>query len=148
MRKQLPQAQKDPDIRDQVRKLRNVRCESLASLSFILLDESTWPWATLRTLTRTTTVPSSPQVLQKKALSKGFASIYKRFLTDETYCESQSKVQWTEELCLNLDQLAQEDRSYVATRPERERYDNMWVFRQLPSEDDHEIRSETFSPFN
>ena len=81
-----------------------------------------------------------------KALSKGFASIYKRFLTDETYCESQSKVQWTEELCLNLDQLAQEDRSYVATRPERERYDNMWVFRQLPSEDDHEIRSETFSP--
>ena len=63
--KQLPQAQQDPDIRDQVRKLRKMRYESLASLSFIFLEESTWPWATLRTLTRTTTVPSSPQVLQK-----------------------------------------------------------------------------------
>ena len=34
---------------------------------------------------------------------------------------------WTEEFCLEMDQLAQEVRSYFATRRERERYDNMWA---------------------
>ena len=33
---------------------------------------------------------------------------------------------WTEEKCRQLDQLALEDKSYTATRRERQRYENIW----------------------
>ena len=44
--------------------------------------------------------------------------------------ESQLQVGWTEELCHEIDQLAQQDHSHHANRRERESYNTMWVFRQ------------------
>ena len=51
----------------------------------------------------------------------GYKTILERWHNDDKYRESLSKIGWTEERILQHDELALEDRSYIATRGERDR---------------------------
>ena len=53
-------------------------------------------------------------------------SILERFQKHDTYRESQHAVGWTEDTCRRLDQIAKEEKSYIATWSERQRYENNW----------------------
>ena len=66
----------------------------------------------------------------KKAKKRGYESIHQRSVQDERHRNSRKEIERTEELCCALDQLENTDRCYRATREERERYHNLWVFRQ------------------
>ena len=48
------------------------------------------------------------------------------FQKQESYRKSHMAIGWTEEMCRYLDQLALEDKSYTATRRERQRHENNW----------------------
>ena len=45
-------------------------------------------------------------------LKKNFDGIHDRFQRDPVYRDSQLKIGWTEEKCIEMDKLAQEDRSH------------------------------------
>ena len=66
----------------------------------------------------------------KKALKHKNKSIHDRVMNDTVYRDSQLKINWTEETCLNLDELAQQEHHYVASREERLRSQNTWRFTQ------------------
>ena len=53
----------------------------------------------------------------KRVDSQGehFKGIHDRFLRDQVYRESQLKICWTEQKCIEMDKLAQEDHSYRQT---------------------------------
>ena len=61
-----------------------------------------------------------------KALKLKFCSILERFQKHDTYRESQSAVGWTEDTCRRLDEIAKEDKSYIATWTEWQRFENNW----------------------
>ena len=52
--------------------------------------------------------------------------IHDRFLRDHVYRDSQLKLGWTEEKCIAMDKLAQEDHSYRLSRDEFQRYEKNW----------------------
>ena len=62
----------------------------------------------------------------RKALKLKFCSILERFQKHDTYRESQSAVVWTEDTCRRLDEIAKEDKSYIATWSEWQRFENNW----------------------
>ena len=57
---------------------------------------------------------------------KYFDGIHVRFLKDSTYRDSQLKIDWTEETCIAMDKLAQEDHSYCPLPEEFDRYRKNW----------------------
>ena len=64
---------------------------------------------------------------------KAYDTIHHRFVTDTSCRGSQERIGWTEQLFQEMQQLGQEDHSYVATRQERERCDNHSVLVQSHS---------------
>ena len=63
---------------------------------------------------------------RRRCLKKNFEGIHDRFLKDSTYRDSQLKIRWTEETCIAMDKLAQENHSYCPLPEEFERYRKNW----------------------
>ena len=59
---------------------------------------------------------------RRRCLKKKFEGIHDRFIKDSTYLDSQLKTGWTEETCIAMDKLAQENHSYCPLPEEFERY--------------------------
>ena len=59
-------------------------------------------------------------------VSKKIDGIHDRFLRDPVYRDSQLKIGWTEEKCIAMDKLAQEDHSYCPYSEEYERCQKNW----------------------
>ena len=64
----------------------------------------------------------------KKVHSQGehFTGIHDRFLRDPVYRESQLAIGWTEQQCIEMDELAQEDHTYRRIPEEKKRYQRQW----------------------
>ena len=63
---------------------------------------------------------------RRRCIKKNFDGIHDRFQLDLTYRDSQLKIGWTEEKCIEMDKLAQEDHSYRLSREEYLRYQKHW----------------------
>ena len=63
---------------------------------------------------------------RKRCIKKNFEGIHDRFSRDQVYRESQLKIAWTEQKCIAMDKLAQEDHSYCPSSEEYERYRKNW----------------------
>ena len=63
---------------------------------------------------------------RKRCIKKNFDGIHDRFQRDPVYRDSQLKIGWTEENCIAMDKLAQEDHSYCPSSEEYERYRKNW----------------------
>ena len=63
---------------------------------------------------------------RRRCLKKKFDGIHDRFQRDPTYRDAQLKIGWTEEKCIEMDKLAQEDQSYCPSSEEYERYRKNW----------------------
>ena len=63
---------------------------------------------------------------RRRCLKKKFDGIHDRFLKDSTYRDSQLKVDWTEETCIAMDTLAQEDHTCCPLPEEFDRYRKNW----------------------
>ena len=58
---------------------------------------------------------------RRRCLKKKFEGIHVRFQRDSTYRDSQVKIGWTEEKCIEMDKLAKENLSYCSSSEEFER---------------------------
>ena len=76
-------------------------------------------------------VTKPKEMLQKARQQKhgGHNSILERYHKDDEYCDSLSKIGWTEKQFIQFDILALEDQSYVATNDERIRNRKGWVLK-------------------
>ena len=63
---------------------------------------------------------------RKRCIKKNYDGIHDRFQLDPEYRDSQLKIGWTEERCIAMDELAQEDHSYRLSYEEYERYQKHW----------------------
>ena len=63
---------------------------------------------------------------RKRCIKKNYEGIHDRFQRDPVYRGSQLKIGWTEEKCIAMDKLAQEDHSYRLSYEEYERYQKHW----------------------
>ena len=63
---------------------------------------------------------------RKRCIKKIFDGIHDRFQRDPEYSDSQLKFGWTEEKCIAMDKLAQEDHSHRLSSEEYERYQKNW----------------------
>ena len=61
-----------------------------------------------------------------RCIKKKFEGIHDRFLRDPTYRDSQLKIGWTEEKCIEMDRLAQENHSYCPSSEEFETHNKNW----------------------
>ena len=52
--------------------------------------------------------------------------MHDRFLRDQVFRDSQLKIGWTEQKCIEMDKLAQEDHSNRLSRDEFQRYQEHW----------------------
>ena len=59
---------------------------------------------------------------RRRCLKKKFEGIHDRFLKDSTYRDSQLKICWTEETCIAMDKLAQEDHTFCPLHEDFDRY--------------------------
>ena len=57
---------------------------------------------------------------RKRCIKKNVDGIHDRFQRDLVYRDSQLKIGWTEEKCIEMDKLAQEDHSYCPSSEEYE----------------------------
>ena len=95
-------------------------------------QERASPWCSTRQSLRTERVPYSlecvEEMLQRKLTLKVdiFTGIHDRFLRDPVYRESQLKIGWTEQKCIEMDELAQQDHTYHLTTEEFKRYQGQW----------------------
>ena len=55
-----------------------------------------------------------------------YEGIHDLFVRDQVYRDSQLKIGWTEQKCIEMDKLAQEDHSYRPSRDEFQRYQKQW----------------------
>ena len=55
-----------------------------------------------------------------------YKGIHDRFSRDQVYRESQLKIAWTEQKCIEMDKLAQEDHSYRLSKEEFKRHQGQW----------------------
>ena len=62
----------------------------------------------------------------KRCIKKNYEGIHDRFQRDPVYRDSQLKIGWTEEKCIAMDKLAQEDHSYRLSYEEYLRYQKHW----------------------
>ena len=68
------------------------------------------------------------QNLRKRCIKRRFKGIHDRFLNDPEFRESQLEHDRTEEVCVQMDELAQKDFSYHMTQGEYFRYrQNWWI---------------------
>ena len=76
----------------------------------------------------------------KKNIAKG---IHDRFLRDQVYRESQLKIGWTEQKCMEMDELAQQDHTYRLSKEEFKRYQGQWylTLNKLGKKDPMRLRS-------
>ena len=63
---------------------------------------------------------------RRRCIKKNFDGIHDRFQRDSVYRDSQLKIGWTEENCIEMDTLAQEDHSYCPSSEEYERCEKNW----------------------
>ena len=63
---------------------------------------------------------------RRRCIKKNFDGIHDRFQRDSENRDSQPKIGWTEEKCIAMDKLAQEDHSYCPSSEEREGYKQNW----------------------
>ena len=63
---------------------------------------------------------------RERCLKKKLERIHDRFQRDPTYRDSQLETGWTEETCIAMDKLAQEDHSYCPLPEEFDRYRKNW----------------------
>ena len=63
---------------------------------------------------------------RRRSLKKKFEGTHDRFLKDSTYCDSLLKIVWTEETCIAMDKLAQEDHTYCPLPEEFDSYRKNW----------------------
>ena len=63
---------------------------------------------------------------QKRCIQKGFEGIHDRFQKDLRYRDAQLKADRTEEKCIEMDELAQQDFTYRPSLEEFERYKITW----------------------
>ena len=70
---------------------------------------------------------SWPTTARKRCIRKNFDGIHDRFQRDPVSRDSQLKIGWTEEKCITMDKLAQEDHSYCPSYEENERYRKNWT---------------------
>ena len=76
---------------------------------------------------------------RRRCLKKKFEGIHDRFLKDSTYRDSQLKIGWTEETCIAMDNLAQEDHSYCPLPEEFDRYrKNLYITQHIRKKCTHE----------
>ena len=66
---------------------------------------------------------AAKELTAKKNITKEFTIV---FLRDQVFRESQLKIGWTEQKCIEVDKLAQEDHSYLLFRDEFKRYQGRW----------------------
>ena len=59
---------------------------------------------------------------RRRCLKKKFEGIHDRFQRDSTYRDSQLKIGWTEEKCIEMYKIAKENHSYCSSSEEFERY--------------------------
>ena len=64
--------------------------------------------------------------VRRRCLKKKIDGIHDRFHRDSTYRDSQLKIGWTEEKCIEMGKLAQENNSYCPSSEEHERYKKNW----------------------
>ena len=62
---------------------------------------------------------------RKRCIKKNYDGIHDRFQRDPVYRDSQLKIGWSEEKCVEMDKLAQENHSDC---PSSERYKKTWFF--------------------
>ena len=55
-----------------------------------------------------------------------FSGIHDRFLRDQVYRESQLKIGWTVQKCMEMDELAKQDHTYRLSKEELKRYQGQW----------------------
>ena len=68
--------------------------------------------------------------LRKWCIKRHFQGIHHRFVNDPEFRESQLEHGRTEEVCIQMDELAQKDFSYHMTQGEYFRYrKNWWIFK-------------------
>ena len=60
------------------------------------------------------------------AQEEHYKGIHDRFQRDQVYRESQLKIGWTEQKCIEMDKLAQEDQSHRLTKEKFKRYQGQW----------------------
>ena len=63
---------------------------------------------------------------QKRCIKQNFDGLHDRFQRDSVYRDSQLKLGWTEEKCIEMDKLAQENYSYCPSSEEYERNKKNW----------------------
>ena len=63
---------------------------------------------------------------RKRCIKKNFEGIHDRFQRDPVYRDSQLRIGWTEEKCISMDKLTQEDHFYRPSFEEHERYRKNW----------------------
>ena len=64
---------------------------------------------------------------RKRCLKRHHEGIHDRFQRDQVFRDSQLKIGWTEERCIAMDKLAQEDHSYCPSSEEYERYQKIGI---------------------
>ena len=69
---------------------------------------------------------SWPHNARKRCIKKNFDGIHCRFQRDSVFRDSQLRIGWTEENCIEMEKLAQEDRSYCPSFEEYERDQKNW----------------------
>ena len=64
----------------------------------------------------------------KRVDSQGehFTGIHDRFLRDQVYRESQLAIGWTEQKCIEMDELAKQNHTYHLSTEEFKRYQGQW----------------------
>ena len=67
---------------------------------------------------------------QKRCIKKGCDGIRDRFQRDPVHLDSQHKIGWTDEKCIEMDKLAQDDHSYCLSSEECERYQKNWYLTE------------------
>ena len=63
---------------------------------------------------------------RRRCLKKKFDGIHDLFQKDSRYRDSQLKIGWTEEKCIEMDELAQKDFTYRPSSEDYERYRKNW----------------------
>ena len=63
---------------------------------------------------------------RRRCIKKNYDGIHDRFQRDSVYRDSQLKIGWTEEKCIEVDELAQKDFIYRPSTGEYERYRKNW----------------------
>ena len=88
---------------------------------------------------------STERAFHSPQYNKNFDGIHDRFLKHSTYLDSQLKIGWTEETCIAMNKLAQENHSFCPLLEEFERYRKNGISHWTNQEDMHQWNSDQTS---